>query len=227
MISRPGFDLVDTMNGFELMDIKMDTKADKDKLFSPSKSKKSGDIRDSYTDREILAIFNKFLIQEARWLKGNSTISTIYSFQLLVNPEFYNKNEILNAYLQYLLFFEYETLEIIRSWGSVRDDEFAFPSLHEQKSTEESLFGLLELLDKTIAKVYDESDPIKCGICAHLKLRRNLAKSFMLLAYDGNVLKSPEEILKEEHDKILAETEANTKSKNKKKKNKNKKVESL
>lgn len=99
------------------MDPKMDSKVDIQNSFSPQKAKDNGTIKDIWTDSEVLAILNTFLIQEARWLKGTSTVSSIYSCQLLADPSLYESNEVLNAYVQYLLFFEYELVEIVRTTG--------------------------------------------------------------------------------------------------------------
>lgn len=57
-ISREDFDLADTMNGFELMDVKMDNKSIINDCFSPQKSKAEGILKDSWTNTEILAILN-------------------------------------------------------------------------------------------------------------------------------------------------------------------------
>ena len=103
------------MNGFELMDPKMDCKANQDNCFSPQKAKEAGHIKEEWSNAEVLAILNTYLIQEARWLKGNSTLSTIYSFQLLADPSLFESNKIINAYIQYIMFFEYEVVELIRS----------------------------------------------------------------------------------------------------------------
>jgi hypothetical protein len=105
------------MNGFELMDPKMDSKVNIQHSFSPQKAKDNGTIKDTWTNSELLAILNTFLIQEARWLKGTSTVSSIYSCQLLADPSLYQSNAILNAYVQYLLYFEYELVEIVRTTG--------------------------------------------------------------------------------------------------------------
>jgi len=209
------------MNGFELMDPKMDCKVNAESYFSPQKAIKDGSIKEAYTDGEILAILNKYLIQEARWLKGNSTISTIYSFQLLADRKLYENQEIINAYLQYLLFLEYETVELVRTSGSVREDEYSFPHLHEPNFTIDSLFDLLELLNSVADKVYDENDNIKSGIAQHLRLRANIIKSFMLLVYGSYILKSPAELIANEESEI-AESIAKNKKKGKKNKKKKK-----
>ena len=161
---------------------------------------------------------NKFLIQEARWLKGNSTISTIYSFQLLVDKNLYKNDEVLYAYIEYLLFFEYESLELVRSSSSVRDDEYSFPSIHELQCDWSTLHEVLELLKTTSDKIEDFNDPVKMGIAAHLRFRSELIKSFMLLTHDASILKSTEEIMAEEQEALdLAKIKNKKKAKNKKK----------
>ena len=102
LVSQENFDLAETMNGFELMDPKMDCKANQDNSFSPQKAKEAGQIKEIWSNKEVLAILNRYLIQEARWLKGNSTMSTIYSFQLLADPSLFQSNKVLNAYIQYI-----------------------------------------------------------------------------------------------------------------------------
>ena len=132
------------------MDRKMDCKADLDQCFSPQKAKESGTIKEEWTNGEILAILNGFVIQEARWLRGNSALSSIYSFQLLADSSLYKNNEILDAFIKYLLFFEYELIEIVRTTGCVRDDEFTFSPTHEKTHLMKSFSELLKHLDSII-----------------------------------------------------------------------------
>ena len=173
------------MNGFELMDPKMDYKTDLESCFSPQKAKEAGTIKESWTNQEILAILNKFLIQEARWLKGNSALSSIYSFQLLADRSMYEGNEVLNAFLKYLLFFEYELVEIVRTTGCVREDEFTFPPTHEKKFTVDTFIELNQLLESTIESVRSQGqdDNVLNAISDHLEFRRCILHSVMMIAY--------------------------------------------
>ncbi|CAI2387508.1 unnamed protein product [Moneuplotes crassus] len=212
-LCQPGFDLQDTMNGFELMDPKMDNKCDLESSFSPQKAKEAGTIKETYSNNEVLAILNLFLIQEVRWLKGNAPLATIYSFQLLADSSYYSNNDILDAYLKYLIFFEYELVEIIRTTGCVRDDEFTFPPVHEKKHTCETLVELLKLLDSVIEKTTAQGadDPILLSISNHLQFRRSIIYSVMMMGSGANCMKENTD-----------ESEQKPVSKNKKKK-KNKK----
>jgi len=113
--------------------------------------------------------------------------------------------------------FEYQVVEIFRSTGSVREDEFCFPPVHDYKSTAETLEELFKLLLATITELEKSNDdPVLDAIATHLKLRLSIIKSTMLMIYGISVLKPQEEEDKKEE-------ETKSKAKNKKKKNKNKK----
>jgi hypothetical protein len=215
IVSKEEFDLADTMNGFELMDPKMDCKAALDQWFSIQRSKESGVLKEEWTNEEVLSILNHFLVEEARWMKGNSAVSSIYSCQILTDPVFYCSNKILNAYVEYLLYFEYNIVELFRMSGSVREDEFAFPPTHEPNYTFERFDQLIAHLEEVILEWQKmEEGDISKSIWLHLKFRLNLIKSYMLIMYDEEILKPKEE------EKV---EEVKQKSKGKKKKNKSKK----
>lgn len=145
---------------------------------------------------------------------------------MLADPQLYESNSVLNAFLQYILFFEYESVELIKSCGSVRDDEYSFPILHEEKYSVKGLCDLLELLASTAQNIVDsspEGDKIAQGIANHLKLRMNIIKGYMLIVYGSFILKPLEEEQPEEEKEEPVQSKGKKKGKKNKKKNKKQK----
>ena len=116
---------------------------------------------------------------------------------------------------------------MIRSCNWVREDEFAFPPLHEPKYSVVWLEELIRLLEEAAHDVVNESpegDEIALAISNHLKLRENVITAYMLIGYGPDVLKSIEDQMEEEKEaNKIASKKKNKKSK-KKQKNKNQKV---
>lgn len=105
MICKPTFDLFDSMNSFESMHDKMDSRKHRSSALTIKKAKEQQVIVTEMTDKHRHALISELLVYFATWQDQNALLlQTLYSCIYLTDHKLYDSDPVLAPIIKSMLY---------------------------------------------------------------------------------------------------------------------------
>jgi hypothetical protein len=105
MLCKPSFDLFDSMNSFESMHEKMDSRMHRASALTVKTARDQGIIVPDLTDKHRHALISELLVQFATWQDQNALLlQTLYSCIYLSDHSLYDNDAVLAPLIKAILY---------------------------------------------------------------------------------------------------------------------------
>jgi len=183
LIATERFNLEKTMSAFEVMDAKMDIRANAKNAMTPKKALKEKKIKPASELKldELIGIIDELNPKFVQWIYGASIGQTIYTCLYILDNSLYKDNPVLLAYFTAILHLAYEVQEILRTCSCFREEDYNYSHVLEKIIYDTPMQIEEKFLDaeKYVNSIQDpNSSKLKEPLISRLRLMRGIITVF-------------------------------------------------